>query len=146
MDMGKPSVRLAAEAAVRSKAPPVVVVAGYKRAARSRRRWRTSTSPAGALQVVRVAEESERARSCFNGRIRWAAASDDRREARAYSIAFPGDKVLAHFPGKIMVKPSESYPYRVGPKGSVQSAVPVHTSSHSLRMSAAAARSADVPS
>ena len=40
---------------------PVVVVTCYKRAARSRRRWRTSTSPAGALQVARVAEESERA-------------------------------------------------------------------------------------
>ena len=33
MDMGKPIVRLAAEAAIRSKARPVVVVTGYKRAA-----------------------------------------------------------------------------------------------------------------
>jgi len=29
----------------------------------------------------------------------------------AYSIAFPIDKVLAQFPGKIMVKPGESYLY-----------------------------------
>jgi hypothetical protein len=35
MDMGKPNVRLAAEAGIRSKARPVVVVTGYKRAARS---------------------------------------------------------------------------------------------------------------
>jgi len=28
----------------------------------------------------------------------------------AYSIAFPIDKVLAQFPGKITVKPGESYP------------------------------------
>jgi hypothetical protein len=40
----------------------------------------------------------------------WAAASDDRREAGgAYSIAFPIDKVLVQFPGKIIVKPGESY-------------------------------------
>jgi hypothetical protein len=61
MDMGKPNARLAAEADIRSKARPVVVVTSRKRAARSRRRWRTSTSPAGALEVARVAEESERA-------------------------------------------------------------------------------------
>ena len=33
-----------------------------------------------------------------------------RREAGAYSIAFPIDKASAQFPGMIMVKPGESYP------------------------------------
>jgi CTP:molybdopterin cytidylyltransferase MocA len=71
MDMGKPNGRRAAEVAIRSKARQVVVVTGYKRAVRSRRRRRTSTSPAGALQVARVAEESERAFL-----LRWADKLD----------------------------------------------------------------------
>jgi hypothetical protein len=108
MDMGKPNARLAAEATLAAKTRRIVVATGYKRAAGSRRSWRTSTSPAGALQVA-VWPRSPRARSCFNGRICLTAASDDRRETGAYSIAFPIDKVLAQFPRKIMVKPGESY-------------------------------------
>src|SRR5271166_2762208 len=111
MDMGKPNVRLAAEAAIRSKARPVVVVTGYKRAARSRR----------ALADLDVAGWRVAGRACGRGvRARVPASMGGyvgRRRAMiavrrgAYSIAFPIDKVLAQFPGKIMVKPGESYLY-----------------------------------
>jgi len=57
-----------------------------------------------------VADESEGAFllqwADMLGGERWIAV----RRGGAYSIAFPIDKVLAQFPGKIMVKPGESYP------------------------------------
>jgi hypothetical protein len=109
MDMGKPNVRLAAEAAIRSKARPVVVVTGCKRAAVE-----------AALADLDVAGWRVAGGACGRGvRARVPASMGGyvgRRRAMiavrrgAYSIAFPIDKVLAQFPGKIMVKPGESYP------------------------------------